>query len=210
MFRPAPGDIRVAESEEGPLIVARPGPPAAVVFGFDPFNSRMRYQLAAPLLFANVLRWLAPDIFRRLEISSGAPGEVSVALDAEPDPAAVHVADGDGRPLPFTLDGKTLRFFSGAPGIVRVTAGDRELVYSLTLPAPGDALWRPARARRGLPAESAPNAPIRDIWQTLALLGGAAFLADWLLFRAGGSGRRFARPASGAVPAKRPAWRRAS
>ena len=210
VFRPAPNDIRVAESEEGPLIVARPGPPAAVVFGFDPFNSRMRYQLAAPLLFANVLRWLAPDVFRRLEISSGAPGEVSVALDAAPDPAAVHVAAGDGKPLPFTLDGKTLRFFSGAPGIVRVTAGDREVVYSLTLPAPGDALWRPERARHGLPSGTAPEPPIRDIWQVLALLGGVALLADWLLFRAGGSGRRFVRSANGAQAPKRPAWRRAS
>ncbi len=210
VFRPAAGDIRVAESEEGPLIVARPGPPSAVVFGFDPFNSRMRYQLAAPLLFANVLRWLAPGIFRRLEISARAPGEVSVALDAEPDPAAVHVADGDGRPLPFTLDGKTLRFFSGAPGIVQVTACDRELVYSLTLPAPGDVLWRPERARRGLPIGGAPEPPIRDIWQMLALLGGAAFLADWLLFRAGAGSRRFVRSLPGAQPPKRPAWRRAS
>ena len=210
VFRPAEGDIRVAESDEGPLIVARPGPPAEVVFGFDPLNSRMRYQLAAPLLFANALRWLAPDVFRRLEISSGSPGEVNVALDAEPDPAAIHVADADGNRLPFTLDGKTLRFFSGAPGIVHVTVGDREIVYSLTLPSPGDALWRTDQARHGLPTGGAPEPPIRDVWQILALLGGAAILADWLLFRAGGIGRRFARASKGAQPPRPPAWRRAS
>ena len=52
--------------------------------------------------------------------------------------------------MPFTVEGRTLRFFAGAPGIVRVLTGDRELVYSLTLPQPGDVLWTPTNAKRGL------------------------------------------------------------
>ena len=36
-----------------------------VVMGFDPFAGAMRYELATPLLLANVLRWVAPGCFPR-------------------------------------------------------------------------------------------------------------------------------------------------
>ena len=44
----------------------------------------MRYELATPLLFANLLRWMSPEIFRRWEISGGSVG-------------AVKLVDGSGR-----------------------------------------------------------------------------------------------------------------
>ena len=51
---------------------------------------------------------------------------------------------------------RSLQFFSGAPGIVRVTAADRELVYSLVLPEVSEAKWEPpAGVRRGIPADAA-------------------------------------------------------
>ena len=58
----------------------------------------------------------------------------------------------ENRSLPFTIDGDNLRFFSGAPGTVRVQMGDRETVYSLTLPDVGEAVWRvPASVHKGVP-----------------------------------------------------------
>ena len=66
----APDDIKIAEVEEGPVIVARPGKPKVVVIGFHPAHSAMRYELTTPLLFANMLRWIAPDIFRRRQSNS--------------------------------------------------------------------------------------------------------------------------------------------
>ena len=69
VFEPAPGDGRIGEVDAGPVIVARPGHPKIVVFGFHPALSAMRYELATPLLFANLLRWFSPQIFRRWEIS---------------------------------------------------------------------------------------------------------------------------------------------
>jgi von Willebrand factor type A domain len=205
IFRPAPGDIVVARSDAGPLIVARPGNPKTVVLGFHPVRSGMKYQLTTPLLFANIIRWMAPDAFRSWELTAGTVGTVDVDLESEIDPSSVRVQTEEGRPLPFTVEGKTLRFFTGAPGVVRVLTGDRELVYSLTLPQPGDTAWKPANVRLGLP----PRAPIgptsRDLWHWLALAGAAGLLADWILY--GRIDRRM-RAAAGAVP--NTTWRKAS
>jgi hypothetical protein len=65
---------------------------------------------------------------------------------------------------------------------VRVVTGDRELVYSLTLPQPGDFVWKPASGKRGLPGRGPSEPASRDIWQWLALLGGLGLLADWMLY----------------------------
>ncbi len=63
------------------MIVARAGKPKIVVLGFHPALSAMRYELATPLLFANLLRWMSPEIFQRSEISGGSVGSVKLAMD---------------------------------------------------------------------------------------------------------------------------------
>ena len=68
VFESAPDDIKVAEVEAGPVIVARPGKTRTVVMGFHPAASAMRYELSTPLLFANALRWMEPEIFVRREL----------------------------------------------------------------------------------------------------------------------------------------------
>ena len=182
IFRPAPDDIVVARSDAGPLIVARPGNPKMVVLGFHPVRSGMKYQLTTPLLFANIIRWMAPDAFRTWELTAGTVGTVDVELDSEVDPNSVRVQTEEGRPLPFTVEGKTLRFFTGAPGVVRVLTGDRELVYSLTLPQPGDTVWKPANVKVGLPSRSPIGPTSRDLWHWLALAGALGLLVDWILY----------------------------
>jgi hypothetical protein len=207
LFRPGPRDIRVASSEAGPLIVAREGKTKTVVLGFQPAQSAMRYQLATPLLFANIVRWMAPNVFRRVELSAGPAGSVSARLDSAPDPSAVKVTDGEGRAVPFTVDGNDVRFFTASSGVARVVAGDQELVYSLTLPSAGDSVWNPRNVHKGLPPRAASQAAAQDFWQILALLGGAGLLADWLLFGVSWKRRR-ATSAVGSQP--RPAFRKAS
>jgi hypothetical protein len=165
----------------------------------------MKYELTTPLLFANILRWMAPDIFRSWELTAGTVGTVDVELEAEADPSGVHVVTEDGKPLPFTTEGRTLRFFAGAPGIVRVLTGDRELVYSLTLPQPGDVVWTPTKAKHGLPPRAPLEAAATDIWQWLALLGGLGLLTDWILY-----GRMQKGAAAAAHTIRRAPWRKAS
>ncbi|MGH9663701.1 MAG: vWA domain-containing protein, partial [Bryobacteraceae bacterium] len=107
VFTPDAGDIPVAEIDSGPVILARPARPPEhkklLVMGFSPFRTTMKYQLSTPLLFANILRWMAPDIFRRWELNAGTVGTVSVALDRDTDPSAVRVIDDNRQILPSPL-----------------------------------------------------------------------------------------------------------
>ena len=183
IFEAAPTDMKVGEAEGGPVIVARDGKPKLVVLGFHPALSPMRYELAAPLLFANLLHWMAPEVFRRSELSAGSVGLVKAELDPDVRPADVRVMHEDGSPLPFTLHERTLQFFSGTPGTVRVLAGYREYVYSLTLPQLWEAKWQPpADVHRGIPRFAPGPREAFDLWQALAVLGGIGLVAEWLLF----------------------------
>lgn len=183
IFEASPGDIKVAETENGPVIVARPGKPKIAVLGFHPSLSTMRYELATPLLFANLLRWMAPETFRRWELSGGSVGTVKLKLDPDVGPADVRVIKEDGNPLPFTIRDRSLDFFVGTPGTVRVIAADREYVQSLTLPELWDSKWQaPADASHGIPTFRRLTASSRDIWQWLAILGGVGLFAEWILF----------------------------
>jgi hypothetical protein len=196
VFVAGPDDIRIGEVESGPVIVARPGKPRTVVFGFHPAHSALRYELATPLLFANILHWVAPEIFRRWELSGASLGNVKTTLDSDLQPSDVRVVRDDGTSVPFTLRGRALDFFVGEPGTVRVLAGDNEYVHSLTLPQLWESRWEPPEsARRGIPRLSRAGGGSLDVWQWLALLGGAGLLAEWILygrFRRGGARLRMA------------------
>ena len=205
VFRAGGDDVAVAEADAGPVIVARPGKSKMVVFGFHPVRSAMKYELTTPLLFANILRWMEPDIFRSWESTAGTVGTVNVDLESDADPAGIRVLTEDAKKLPFTVDGRSLRFFTATPGTVRVLTGNRELVYSLTLPQPGDMIWKPANVRHGFPALARAEQASRDIWQWLAILGALGLLVDWLIY-----GRMRRSFVSTYQAARRMAWRKAS
>lgn len=183
VFEAAPGDVRIGEVDKGPVIVARPRKPKLIVLGFHPAISAMRYELATPLLFANLLRWMEPEIFRHSVLTAGSVGTVDVELEANVSANDVRVLQENGTPLPFTVHGKSLRFFTGKPGTVRVIAADRELVYSQTLPQLWESKWEPpASARRGVPPAQNSTPASRDLWQALAILGALGLLAEWILY----------------------------
>jgi hypothetical protein len=186
VFEAAAGDAKIGMVDAGPVIVARDGKPKTVVLGFHPARSAMRYELATPLLFANLLRWMAPDLFQRLEISGGSVGTVRLAMDSAgrgADSSKVKVLGEDGKPLPFTVRDNSIDFFAGAPGAVRVDAGGREYMYSLTLPELSDSKWKPPVAvMRGIPAMAPVIAAARDVWPVLAILGALCLVAEWLIY----------------------------
>jgi hypothetical protein len=222
-FTTGSGDTIVAEATQGPVIVARPNAANAklVVIGFQPLKTSMKYELATPLLIENILHWMSPETFRRWEVQAGTVGTVNVAMDKGADASNVRVLTEDQRPLPFTIegdtingksmDGKTLRFFAGAPGTVRVLNGDRETVYSLTLPDVADSVWRPPQSvRHGIPRMSVTEAAVTDLWPWLALLGGLGLLIDWLMFgRSRALRLRSAGIAAGSA-LRRSIWKKAS
>lgn len=183
VYRAAPGDIDVADVDAGPVIVAREGKPRLVVLGFHPIRSAMRYELATPLLFANILAWMSPEVFRRWELNAGTVGVVNVTLDANTDASAVSVVGDTGERVPFTIQGRTLRLFAATPQTLRISAGDRELVYSLTLPEVADVKWEPPRqARHGIPSFAGVEKTSSDLWPLLALLGALSLFVEWWLF----------------------------
>uniref|UniRef100_Q01UH9 Aerotolerance regulator N-terminal domain-containing protein n=1 Tax=Solibacter usitatus (strain Ellin6076) TaxID=234267 RepID=Q01UH9_SOLUE len=183
VFEAGSGDGRIGEVEAGPVIVARPGKPKIVVLGFHPALTGMRYELATPLLFANLLRWISPEVFRRSEIAGGSVGSVKLVMEQAAAAPDVKVTSEDGSPVPFTMRDRTLNFFAGSPGGVKVVAGDREYLYSLTLPELWDSKWTPpADAHSGIPKFATILESSSDLWPWLALAGAIGLLAEWLLY----------------------------
>jgi hypothetical protein len=193
IFGLAPGDLPVAEADAGPVIIARPKT-RMIALGFHPGHDLTRYELATPLLLANTLRWLNPEVFRSSETYGRTVGAVSVIVNSGVSESNVRVI-GDGRDLPFTMQDRTIRFFSGVPDRVRVITDNGEQVHSLSLPELGTATWQPpASARRGVPGTFETVLSL-DIWQMLAILGAACLIAEWLLY-----GKAAARKLTSASP----------
>jgi len=210
IFNLAQGDQAVADSSQGPVVVVRPGAVKMAALGFHPMRSSMKYDLAAPLLMANILRWMSPEIFRRSDVQAGTVGTVNVALESGVNPASIRVLAEKQRPLPFTIEGNNLRFFAGAPGNIHVVMGDRDTVYSLNLPDTGDVAWQPpANVARGIARGSAASGASPNPWPWLALAGGLGLLADWLLYGRSRIVRLTPRGAT-ATLAERLPWRKAS
>ncbi|MCS7025724.1 MAG: BatA and WFA domain-containing protein [Bryobacteraceae bacterium] len=188
VFAAAESDIPIAEVEGGPAIVARNGPPKIVVMGFHPLRSALRYQLVTPLLFANILQWMAPEAFQRIEIQATSIGLIRIPLLADHEPERISVVSEGQTSVPFTLRDRTLRFFSGAPGIVRVNLGDREVVQALSLPEVGEAQWEPPKqVMRGLARVSGGENYWRETWHWLALVAAFILVVEWMLFGRGSS-----------------------
>ncbi len=183
-------DIRVAEVDKGPVVAARVSPDnktKTIVMGFSPFSGSLKYQLAAPLLLANELRWFAPDVFRDIDVSAQNAGTVSDAFNASPgatEPGnGVQVITDAGTNLPFNIRNGKIQFFSGSQSRVSVISANTERVYSLTLPEMWDDKWNPpAGVRRGIPAWNDALRRNTDLWPWLALLGAAILIAEYLIY----------------------------
>ncbi len=187
VFQVFEGDVPVATTVDGPVIVARPANASHqkfAVLGFDPLAGSLRYEVTTPLLFANLIRWLAPESFHVTELTANHVGEASVSLDrTEQAENRIRVTDEAGWSIPFTLHHSTIQLFSSRPGIIHVNTGSHERILSLTLPDVGSELWNPGKqAATGLPA-IAPGLPAAaDLWKWLAILGGFGLLVEYYLY----------------------------
>jgi hypothetical protein len=193
VFEPVEGMAVVAGAEAGPVILARDSQPRAVVFGFHPIHAGTRYDLATPLLFANALRWMLPELFGSWEVNAESAGMIETAMGSG-DVKDLRVVDERGRSVPFAVHDSTLRFFAGTTGNIRVQSDGKERVFSLTLPEMGHAKWQvPAAVKRGLPRRFERGASSQDLWEWLAIAGAVMLLVEWLIY---GRTRRLA-PAPG-------------
>jgi len=177
-------DIRVAEVDRGPIIAARmsaDGKTKTIVMGFSPFSGSLRYELAAPLLLANELRWFAPDVFRDVDVRAQNAGTVSDTFNGSP--ADVRVITDGGTNLPFNIRDGKIQFFTGTAARVSVISVNTERAYSLTLPEMWDEKWTPpASVLRGIPSWNDAIRRSTDLWPWLALLGTALLIIEYLLY----------------------------
>jgi hypothetical protein len=203
VFDPAPGDIRLATIDKGPIALASvsaDGKSHVVTLGFDPFAPALRYELSTPLLLANILRWMEPGVFRDIDVGTQSAGTVASPVSAEQADAGqrstLQVLSETGTNLPFNVRDRQVEFFSGDASRVRVIAGNTERVYSLTLPEMWDVKWTPpATVRHGIPTlnDSLRRSP--DLWPFLAALGAALLLLEWFAYgRHTAAGVQLSRP----------------
>lgn len=197
IFEPAPGDIIIASTAEGPVALARSGGGRdAVIFGFDPLEPGVANRLAVPLLFANAVEWFSPGVFRLTEVRAASPGAVEVET-AGATPEEIEVVAENGPAPAWVLSEGRIRFYAGAAGTYRVRTPLEEVTLTLTLPEIGGERWEPPPGTlRGVPAPAAGGSLAGvELWPWLALAAAAIFVFDWMRF---GRGLSAAPPAANA------------
>ncbi len=177
------GDVVVAESAQGPVVIASgSGGFKRVVFGFHPLRSGMASQLAIPLLFANIVSWMCPEPLRYTEVVAVTPGLMELGTDPGVRHDQIRLVSSRERELPFLLVGGRLRFFAGQPGTVRISMPGGEAVCQINLTEIGDHRWEPPpHTRSGLPPEAV-SVLQGDLWPYLALCGAVGLFVEWVLF----------------------------
>jgi hypothetical protein len=204
VFQTFEGDVPIAAIMQGPVVVARPsnsGRARFAVVGFDPLGSEMRFQVATPLLFANLLRWLAPETFDAVEFSAARVGPAAVSLENSGSPDQLRIRTESGAAMPFSLRNRALQLFAVRPEIISIESPGRQRILSLTLPDVADNQWMPPRnAASGLPNPVDWQSSSVTLWQMLAILAAGGLIAEWLLF-----GRRRRARLAGHATTPRPA-----
>lgn len=179
-------DFVVAATNKGPVAVVRPDSDAGAklaVVGFDFISEPLRYTVTSPILFANMMRWLAPQAFRAVQVSAEPVGLANITLENSELPDEAHVTDSSGRAVPFLVESGRLQFFMEAPAIVHVITGHRERILSMVLPEIATQDWKiPAMVPQSIPGFSTGGPAAIDLWQILACLGGFGLILEWFLF----------------------------
>ncbi len=99
-------------------------------------------------------------------------GSVKLALDQADRWQRREGYRRSGHSPALYLRDRTLDFFAGAPGSVKVVAGDREYLYSLSLPQLWDSKWQPpADAHTGMPHFAAIFDNSMDVWPVVGAAG---------------------------------------
>ena len=144
----------------------------------------MKYQLATPLLIANILKWMAPDIFRSREVQAGTVGLVSVPVAEGTDPASIRVVDREPAPAAFH-DSKRhaavlLRLSRRGQRAFRATASRSTRSRFPMSPKPSGV--RPPASAAEFPKPPIWNRRLPTSGRGWRVLGGLGLLLDWLLY----------------------------
>ncbi len=179
-------DFVVAATSKGPVAVVRPASESGerlAVVGFDFMAEPLRYKITSPILFANLMRWLAPQSFRAIQLSAEPVGLASIALENGEEQDEVHVTEAAGHAVPVLVVDRKLQFFVETPTVIHIVTRDRERFLSMVLPQIAAQDWKvPAVIPQSMPSFSGGGSAAMDLWQILACLGGLGLIIEWFLF----------------------------
>jgi hypothetical protein len=207
IFELGPGDVVIAECAAGPVIVLREQNGQRSLFvGFDLLSERLQGRLSTPLLFANAVRWFAPEVFRGAAVQASAPGLIEWEMPPVTE-QEVQVTSSENEQIPWRLVGDRLRLFAGSPGVVTIRTPDQETRLNLALPEVGDAKWTPPEGTlRGIPPPVG-GASLAGValWPWFSLLALAILAADWRYFGRGSTAMVTATPGAAGSATPQPA-----
>ncbi len=195
VFSDSPDYLPFAKTAEGPTVVLGQGQPRSAIVGFDPLQPKLRFTVLTPLLFANLIQWVVPELSGPSDVRAEQVGALTVPLMSGETTDNLRVTTRDGATPPFTVGEKSIQLFVDKPTTLRLRSGSRDQLLSLTLPNVGARSWEiPKVVKVGLPSPGLlPRQPL-DLWKWLALSGALGLLAEWYLF--GRSRSSVTRPSS--------------
>lgn len=175
------------------LLRGETGGHRAAVLAFDLHHSDLPLQTAFPLLWVNLLDWLAPGLRGAVPTQAAAgellaftlPGEAAEAQIRLPDGTLTRIQPENGRVR-----------FSGTTqlGIYQVTWGaDKRAAFAVNLFSPQESNLDPADNLPGLAAQAGQTGGelegTREFWRSLAFLALGLLIGEWLVYQRAGLAR---------------------
>jgi len=183
--------------ESIPLLLAgETGGRRIAVVAFDLRHSDLPLQVAFPLLWANLIHWLAPGSMGDLP-AQVAPGE-SLTLVLPPEASAVSVTRPDGSNVQITPEnGQAIYADTTQLGAYQLNWGaDQGASFAVNLLSPQESDIQPAQS---LPILEAGNQEAssndgrarREWWRSLALVALGLLTAEWMVYQRAALSRLF-------------------
>ena len=165
-----------------------------VVLSFDIRHSDLPLQVAFPLMWANMVDWLAPGARNSVpalvdpnsSLTFNAPDGAQTAAIVRPDGSTVQLQAENGR---FTFAdttqlGEYLVNFPPAEG----EAEGQQAAFAVNLFSPRESNLEPADNLPGLEAQTSqtgtgPQLSMREWWRPLALLALGLLIGEWLVYQ---------------------------
>lgn len=184
VFNPSSDDIVIAECEAGPVIIAqREDDHKRVLFGFAFSGETFQNTPAAPLLFANTMRWIFPDSYQSSELRAQSPGLIEVDVgDTVEGNITVH--SDRGHDIPWSYRSGRLRLFTSTPDSIVIETPTVRTHLAVVLPGMHSGRWSPSNGvLRGVPPSAIEQgSQVVILWPFFVILALLFSLLEWRLF----------------------------
>ncbi len=157
------------------------------VLAFNHRNSDLQLQVAYPLLWNNLIDWLAPGGRSAIPVTVLAGESISFSAPEGAQSASVTLPDGSTETLSNEL-GRFVFADTTQLGVYTVRAGEEfQVEFTVNLFSPQESSLLPADNLPGLASEQGedgrlPQQAMREWWRPLALLALGLLAGEWLVY----------------------------